>query len=160
VSGSTLTDRIERIMTRAHGAPIGRPVRLALASIVVVTTVMPLAAGVLSAQRPESGATAQNAAQPYRPGKGITNPVLVKEVHPSYTPEAMRAKIQGGVWLQVVVLADGKVGDVKVSKSLDTVYGLDEQAVKAAKQWTFKPGTKDKKPVPVQVDIEMTFRLK
>jgi len=160
VGGSTLTDRIERIMTRAHGAPIGRPVRLVLASIVAATTVMPLAVGVLSAQRPEAGAAAQNAAQPSRPGKGVTNPVLVKEVHPSYTPEAMRAKIQGGVWLQVVVLADGKVGDVKVTKSLDTVYGLDEQAVKAAKQWTFKPGTKDKKPVPVQVDIEMTFRLK
>lgn len=160
VGGSTLTDRIERIMTRAQGAPIGRPVRLVLASIVAATTVMPLAVGVLSAQRPEAGAAAQNAAQPIRPGKGVTNPVLVKEVHPSYTAEAMRAKIQGSVWLQVVVLADGKVGDVKVTKSLDTVYGLDEQAVKAAKQWTFKPGMKDKKPVPVQVDIEMTFRLK
>jgi TonB family protein len=161
VGGSQLTDRIERIMTRAQSTPIGRPMRLVLASIVTATAVVPVAAGVLTAQQAATPTTAaQNPAPPYRPGKGITNPVLEKEVHPNYTPEAMRAKVQGNVMLQAVVLADGTVGDVKVTKSLDTVYGLDDQAVKALKQWRFKPGTKDKKPVPVQVDIEMTFRLK
>jgi len=161
VGGSNLANRIERIMTRARTSPIGRPMRLLLASIVVVTAVLPLAAGALSAQRPAaSEAAAQKPVQPYRPGKGITNPVLVKEVHPKYTPEAMSAKVQGNVTLQAVILADGTVGDVKVTKSLDTVHGLDQQAVQALKQWRFKPGTKDKKPVPVQVDIEMTFTLK
>jgi hypothetical protein len=28
------------------------------------------------------------------------------------------------------------------------------------KKWLFKPGTKDGKPVAVQVNVEMTFRLK
>jgi TonB family protein len=49
---------------------------------------------------------------------------------------------------------------VKVTESLDTVYGLDAEAVKAVKQWLFTPGTKNGKPVPVKVDIEMTFTLK
>ena len=50
--------------------------------------------------------------------------------------------------------------DVSVKRSLDPTYGLDQQAVKAARQWKFKPGTKDGKAVPVRVSLEMTFTLK
>lgn len=96
----------------------------------------------------------------YKPGNGVTLPVVVKETKPSYTPEAMKQKIQGSVWMDVVILESGDVGDVKISKSLDAEYGLDEQAIKATKQWKFKPGTKDGKPVAVQVVVEMTFTLK
>jgi protein TonB len=58
------------------------------------------------------------------------------------------------------VLDDGTVGDVTVSRSLDSVHGLDEQAVKAMKQWLFDPGKKDGKAVRVRVTVEMTFTLK
>ena len=84
---------------------------------------------------------------------------LVKEVKPSYTKEARDAKIQGAVLLSAVVREDGTVGDVKVSRSLDAKYGLDNEAVKAAKQWTFTPGMKDGKPVAVEVYIELAFNL-
>jgi protein TonB len=47
-----------------------------------------------------------------------------------------------------------------VSRSLDSTFGLDQEAIKAAKQWLFKPGTKDGKPVAVRVMIELTFMLK
>ena len=47
-----------------------------------------------------------------------------------------------------------------VTQSLDKKYGLDDQAVKAMKQWSFKPGTKDGKPVTVRVDVQMSFTLK
>ena len=40
------------------------------------------------------------------------------------------------------------------------VLGLDQQAVKAAKQWRFRPGTKDGKAVAVSVTLEMRFTLK
>ena len=89
-----------------------------------------------------------------------TMPVLVKEVKPEYTPEARKARIQGMVNLDVVILKDGSVGDVAVTKSLDKEYGLDDQAVKAMKQWQFKPGTKDGKPADVRISVEMTFTLK
>ena len=72
----------------------------------------------------------------------------------------MANRIEGSVRLSAVVLADGKVGEVKVTRSLDSVHGLDESAVKAMKQWEFKPGTKDGKPVAVRVSIDMTFTLK
>jgi periplasmic protein TonB len=97
--------------------------------------------------------------QTYRPGNGVSAPKLVKEVKPNYTPEARAAKIQGTVLLSAVVREDGTVGDVKVSRSLDAKYGLDAEAVKAAKQWTFTPGMKDGKPVAVAVTIELAFNL-
>ncbi len=89
-----------------------------------------------------------------------TAPMLIKDVKPEYTREAREARIQGNVMLDAVVLKDGTVGDVTVSKSLDKEHGLDEQAVKAMKQWQFKPGTKDGKPADVRISVEMTFTLK
>jgi protein TonB len=91
---------------------------------------------------------------------GVTLPVPVRQVKPAYTAAAMEAGIEGKVVLDVVVLDDGKVGDVKISESLDMEYGLDAQAVEATKQWLFKPGTKDGKPVAVRVTMEMRFTLK
>lgn len=99
-------------------------------------------------------------AQVYSPGNGVTLPVVVREVKPDYTPEAKEHRLQGSVWLAAVVQADGTVGTVEVTRSLDTKYGLDDQAVAAAKQWQFKPGTKDGKAVPVKITLEMTFTLK
>jgi protein TonB len=96
----------------------------------------------------------------YRPGNGVTTPTVVTEVKPDYTDEAKRARIQGNVILDTVVNSDGSVTDVKVARSLDEMWGLDKQAVTAAKQWKFKPGMKDGKAVAVRVMIEMTLTLK
>jgi TonB family protein len=91
---------------------------------------------------------------------GVTLPRLVSEVKPRYTPEAMQAKIQGDVELELLVAASGTVADITVTKSLDAVYGLDDAAVGAARQWTFTPGTKDGRPVDVLVHLNMRFTLK
>ncbi len=96
----------------------------------------------------------------YRPGNGVTTPVLIKEVKPGYTSEAMRAKIQGAVLLQCTVNVDGTVGDIQVVRSLDPVFGLDQQAIAAARQWRFRPGTLRDQPVPVQITIELSFTLR
>jgi protein TonB len=91
---------------------------------------------------------------------GVTLPTVERSVKASYTPAAMEARIEGMVLLEAVVLADGKVGDVTVTRSLDMEYGLDTQAVESVKQWLFKPGTKDGKAVAVRVTIEIRFTLK
>ncbi len=96
----------------------------------------------------------------YRPGSGIENPVLRKEVKPQYTADAMRAKIQGTAVLDCVVKADGTVGECGVVRSLDATFGLDQEAVKAARQWRFTPGRHLGQPVPVLVTIELTFTLR
>jgi TonB family protein len=96
----------------------------------------------------------------YRPGSGVTVPRILREVRPQYTSEAMRAKIQGVALLEVVVMPDGSVGRVEVERSLDRVFGLDQEAIKAAKQWRFAPGMRMGQPVPVLVTIEMYFTLR
>ncbi len=96
----------------------------------------------------------------YRPGSGINLPRVIKEVKPQYTADAMRAKVQGIVWLECIVQTDGSVGDIRVIRSLDPVFGLDQEAIKAARQWRFVPGTKQGEPVPVIISIELTFSLR
>jgi len=104
-------------------------------------------------------ATIAQESQVYKPGNGVSTPKLVKNVKPNYTPEARAAKIQGTVLVSAVVREDGTVGDVKIARSLDAKYGLDNEAIKAAKQWTFSPGMKNGKPVAVAVTIELAFNL-
>jgi protein TonB len=96
----------------------------------------------------------------YDPGNGVSLPQVTKQVQPQYTSEAMQNRIEGSVGLEAVVLADGTVGDVKVVQSLDSVYGLDSNAMKAMKQWAFKPGMKDGKPVAVRIHVQMKYTLK
>jgi len=96
----------------------------------------------------------------FRPGNGVSTPQLLREVTPKYTAEAMRAKVQGVVLVQAVVLPDGTVGDVTVQKSLDAIFGLDAEAIKAAKQWRFRPGMRFGEPVAVLVTIELSFTLR
>jgi TonB family protein len=96
----------------------------------------------------------------YHPGNGVTLPRIVKEVKPQYTSDAMRAKVQGTVELQCVVNKDGTVSDVQVLRSLDSTFGLDQEAIKAARGWRFLPGTRLGEPVAVLVTIELTFTLR
>jgi protein TonB len=97
-------------------------------------------------------------------GNGITSPVLVKEVKPNYTGEAMRAKLQGSVEMEAVVLPDGTIDarSLRITRSLDSTFGLDEEAKKAVRQWRFRPGIEVRtgQPVPVQVIVELTFTLR
>ena len=71
----------------------------------------------------------------------------------------MRSKVQGRVELEVVVEADGTVGDVVVVRSLDTQFGLDASAIDAAKRWRFEPATLNGQPVAAAVTLEMEFAI-
>jgi TonB family protein len=95
----------------------------------------------------------------YRAVDVTEQPTLVSRVAARYTPQAMRAAIQGEVRLDIVVAADGTVGDVRIAKSLDQQFGLDDEAIKTIKQWVFKPGTLDGKAVPVILQAIIVFRL-
>ncbi len=95
-----------------------------------------------------------------RGGPSVTMPTLVERVAPKYPVDAMRARIQGSVWVECVVMPDGSVGDARVIRSLDRRFGLDEEAIAAAKRWRFRPGRVDGKPVPVVVSIELMFSVR
>jgi TonB family protein len=121
-----------------------------------VRTILIVAA--LSTLAAPAPAASQTADQVYKPGDGVTTPTLVKDVKPNYTPEAMRRKVQGMIGLSCVVQADGQVGECRVTRPLDAE--LDQEAVRVAKLWQFKPGTKDGQPVAVEIAIEMSFTMR
>lgn len=105
---------------------------------------------------------AQPASRPsaYTIGNGVIPPRMLSMVKPSYTPDAMKAKISGDVWIEGVVDAHGAPNDLHVTRSLDRVYGLDQEALKAAGQWRFAPGMLNGSAVPVKVTLVMNFRLR
>jgi TonB family protein len=94
------------------------------------------------------------------PGTGVIVPRLISRPAPHYTSEAMRARIQGRVTLSCVVNTEGMCEDIRVTESLDTVHGLDAEAIWTARQWRFAPGTVDGKPVRVRIMIQLEFNLR
>jgi TonB family protein len=96
----------------------------------------------------------------YQIGNGVSPPDLIYRTQPQYTAEAMRAKIQGVTLLSGIVAVDGTLQDVRVSRSLDGTFGLDQEAIKCVRQWRFRPGQRQGKPVPVYVTIEVAFNLR
>src|SRR5215469_1816223 len=94
---------------------------------------------------------------PFRVGGGVTAPSVLHKVEPEYSEEARKAKYQGTVLLYIEVDPSGRATNIKVQRSLG--LGLDEKAIEAVKQWKFKPGYKDGKPVTVAATIEVNFRL-
>jgi protein TonB len=93
-------------------------------------------------------------------GNGVTAPRLIRSVRPEYTADAMRARIQGTVALDCVVDTAGRVDRCRIRRSLDSVYGLDQQALRAARLWSFEPGARHGTPVAVRVAIELSFNLR
>jgi len=82
--------------------------------------------------------------------------VLYKK-EPEYSEEARKAKYQGTVVLYIEVDPSGRAINPRVLRSLG--LGLDEKAMEAVRQWKFKPGYRDGKPVTVAAQIEVNFRL-
>ncbi len=93
----------------------------------------------------------------YRVGGDVTAPKATYAPDPVYSEEARQAKYEGTVVLWMIVSAEGLPQDIKVQRSLG--MGLDEEAIKAVTQWRFEPATKDGKPVPVMINVEVNFRL-
>lgn len=93
----------------------------------------------------------------FRVGGGVSAPRAILTPDPDYSEEARKAKYQGTVVLWLIVGPDGRPRDVKVARSLG--MGLDQKAIEAVKNWKFEPAQKDGKPVAVQINVEVNFRL-
>ena len=94
----------------------------------------------------------------YRLGPSIVSPSMIREVKPAYTADAIRRRVEGKVTVSIRIGADGTVEAVRVRKSLDR-GGLDIEAMRAARQWLFKPATLNGAPVPVMADLVLSFSL-
>ena len=84
-------------------------------------------------------------------------PELRDRVEPEYTDEARIARHEGTVLLQVAIDSEGRARSFRLLRSLG--LGLDEKAVEAVRQWTFRPARKDGKRVAVVTNIEIELGL-
>ena len=58
----------------------------------------------------------------------------------------MRAKIQGISLLSGIVAVDGTLQDIRIARSLDGTFGLDQEAIKCVRQWRFRPAPSRARP--------------
>jgi TonB family protein len=93
----------------------------------------------------------------YSVGNGVSEPIPIYSPEPAYSEEARKAKFGGIVMLWIVVDPQGIVRNVQIAKHLG--MGLDEEAVKTVSTWKFKPALRQGVAVPVQVEVEVSFRL-
>jgi TonB family protein len=89
---------------------------------------------------------------------GYSYPACIHCPQAPFTNAAVIAKAAGTVTLSVVIGADGKAQRISVQRALPC--GLDQRAIEAIKDWSFRPATgPDGKPVAVVQTIEVTFHL-
>ncbi len=93
----------------------------------------------------------------YTVGGNVSAPRVLYDPDPDFSDQARRARFQGTVLLWLVVGTDGRAHDVRVARSLG--MGLDEQAVAAVNTWRFDPARLNGRPVPVQIQVAVSFQL-
>ena len=87
----------------------------------------------------------------------MTNPERIGTLRPDYPRNARTAKIEGDVRLEVVILPNGRVGQIRVLNSPNPA--LNNAAIRAAQQSTYKPGLRNGKPDTFTIEVTVSFRL-
>jgi len=100
--------------------------------------------------------TPQPAPHALRVSQGVSQGLLVKKVAPVYPQRALAMGIQGAVELLATISKDGNVTDIKLLSG-DTM--LARAAMDAVKQWKYNPYYLDDKPLEIQTQITVNFRL-
>ena len=93
----------------------------------------------------------------FQVGGGISAPRAIVTPEAEFTEEARRAKLQGTVFLSIVVGADGRPQSIRVKRGLG--LGLDQKAIEAVQRWRFEPATKNGHAVAVFSTVEVAFLL-
>jgi TonB family protein len=83
--------------------------------------------------------------------------ILGTQKQPVFPPAAWEARYTGAVLLEMTVLEDGTVSDVKVVRCSHPKVGFEDAAVAAVKQWRFEPGVENGERVAVQTRLKLNF---
>lgn len=96
---------------------------------------------------------------PYYGGinREVSSPGVLFDPSPTYPAVAHSLKLQGTTILQLTVTPAGTPSDIAILKPIGC--GLDDQAVKALGTWKFKPAMLNGIPVPVRIDVEVSFNM-
>ena len=91
-------------------------------------------------------------------GGAVSAPVPLVTPQPRYSDAARAAKIQGEIFITLIVDAHGMPINPRIVKSLEP--GLDQNALEAVRHYRFSPAKKKEVgPVPVMITIAVNFRL-
>ena len=82
---------------------------------------------------------------------------ILSKPTPAYTDEARQMKVEGEVLLEVVLEASGRVRVLRVVRGLG--HGLDESAMRAAQQISFRPALRDGQPADSTAVLHIIFQL-
>ena len=82
---------------------------------------------------------------------------ILSKPRPDYTEQARRLRLEGEVSLRVLFSASGEVKVLRILKGLG--HGLDENAIRAAENITFKPAQQDGRAVDSTANVYITFQL-
>jgi protein TonB len=85
-------------------------------------------------------------------------PQVVRRMVPAYPPMALRAGIEGTVWVKILVEKDGTPRKAVVVKSSTEIF--NDAALEAAMQFLFTPAVMNNGPVRVWVAIPFRFTLR
>ena len=96
------------------------------------------------------------APQRVRISQGVTKGLLIHRVEPIYPALAKQARVQGEVILTAIISTNGEI------ENLQLISGhpmLVPEAIKAVKQWRYKPYLLNGQPVEVETTITVIFSL-
>ena len=88
---------------------------------------------------------------------GVVRPTLKTRVSPDWPVILRQHENTGTVDLEVLIAADGTVRDAVVVHSV--TQPMDEEAIRAVKQWTYNPATFEGAPVAIWYSVHVTFNL-
>jgi TonB family protein len=97
-------------------------------------------------------------AKTYKVEGNVQAPKALNTPPPVYPESAKTAKIEGIAVVDTVIDAAGHVTHPKI-KATSGDKDLDQAAIDAVSQWTFKPATLDGKPVEVYYTLTIRFAL-
>ena len=87
----------------------------------------------------------------------LTAPTVASRPEATYPPEALRARVEASVGLELDVDAGGRVTGARVTKPAG--HGFDESALEAAKKIVFVPAKRDGVAIPATIDFTYEFHL-
>jgi TonB family protein len=104
----------------------------------------------------------------YHLGDGVTAPKLLFATDPEFTDQARRKRLEGTVVVALTVDTAGNPQDVRVARSMSQdvnkkykqiALGLDDNAIAAVRQYRYQPAQFQGKPVPVEIEVKVNFRI-
>jgi hypothetical protein len=93
-----------------------------------------------------------------KPPKGGTWVKCIWCTNPTFSDDAVKAKVQGEILVRAEVLPDGSVARIELVRGLPC--GLTEKAFEAIQKWTLSPATNSSgNPIAADTSLEVVFRL-